>query len=102
MGCAPTPAAPAAAPAPVAVPAPEVVGLSEDARRYYGPLTEGLSVPKDVDLELGGRNKALHQLGIRPPEHARIAVMVKDVLGERDAGLLLNACSRPLLAARMR
>ncbi|MCX4960201.1 hypothetical protein [Streptomyces virginiae] len=36
------------------------MGLGEDAERYYGPLPEGLNIPKDLGLkdlglELGGR-----------------------------------------------
>ncbi|MET9324485.1 hypothetical protein ABZX75_30640 [Streptomyces sp. NPDC003038] len=89
---------PWAAATPAPAPALEV-GLSRDARRYWGPLTEGLDVPKD--LNLGDRNKAMHQLGVRPPEHARIVSLAKDVLGERDAGLLVGSRPWPLLAARI-
>ncbi|MFD6891385.1 hypothetical protein [Streptomyces sp. NPDC059957] len=68
-------------------------------RRYSGPLTEGLTLPANLDL--GVRDKALEQLGVRPAVHARIVSTVKDVLGERDGGLLVGARPWPLLAARM-
>lgn len=49
--------------APAAASVPEVVvGLSEDAERSYGPLTEGVNIPKGLDLDPGGRNKAPHPL----------------------------------------
>ncbi|WP_328864062.1 hypothetical protein [Streptomyces virginiae] len=32
------------------------MGLGEDAERYYGPLPEGPNIPKDLGLELGGRD----------------------------------------------
>lgn len=93
---------PAPAPAvPAPVPAPEAVVVSEDARRYWGPLTEGLTLPADLDLGFGARDKALDQLGVRPAVHARIVSTVKDVLGERDGGLLVGSRPWPLLAARM-
>ncbi|MFI5867467.1 hypothetical protein [Streptomyces sp. NPDC051546] len=90
------PAAPASAPAP----APAVaVAVSEDARRSWGPLTEGLKVP--MDLNLGDRVKALEQLGVEPAAHAAMVSLVRDVLPEHEAGLLLGARNWPLLAARM-
>ncbi|MDD9383079.1 hypothetical protein M8Z33_41835 [Streptomyces sp. ZAF1911] len=93
--------APAAGTAPAPAPAREPVVVSEDARRYWGPLTEGLPLPANLDLDLGVRDKALEQLGVRPAVHARIVATVNDVLGERDAGLLVGARPWPLLAARM-
>ncbi|MFI5763971.1 hypothetical protein ACIA8F_23905 [Streptomyces sp. NPDC051563] len=80
-----------------------VVVVSEDARRYWGPLTEGLALPADLDLDLdlGVRDRALDQLGVRPSVHARIVPTVKDVLGERDGRLLVGVRPWPLLAARM-
>ncbi|ROQ93623.1 hypothetical protein EDE04_0004 [Streptomyces sp. 2132.2] len=44
----PAPAAPAPAPAPA--PEPEPVVVSADARAMWGPLTQGLRVPNDLDL----------------------------------------------------
>ncbi|MCP9213530.1 hypothetical protein [Streptomyces cucumeris] len=76
--------------------------MSEDARRCWGPLTESLTrFPTNLDLDLGARDKALEQLGVRPAVLARIVATVTDVLGERDAGLLVGARPWPLLAARM-
>ncbi|MET9470218.1 hypothetical protein ABZY44_36585 [Streptomyces sp. NPDC006544] len=91
---APAPAAPASAPAPA-----PAVAVSEDARRSWGPLTEGLKVP--MDLNLGDRAKALEQLGVEPAAHAAMVSMVRDVLPEQEAGLLIGARHWPLLAARM-
>ncbi|GLX23142.1 hypothetical protein Slala02_64250 [Streptomyces lavendulae subsp. lavendulae] len=39
-----------AAPDPVPAPVPEPVVVSADARAMWGPLTEGLAVPNDLDL----------------------------------------------------
>ncbi|MBT2613545.1 hypothetical protein J7I97_36375 [Streptomyces sp. ISL-87] len=61
--------------------------MSEDARRLLGPLSEGLDVPKDLDLELNGRNKTLHQLGVRPDAHARIVSVAKHVLDDQFQGV---------------
>ncbi|MER6782383.1 MULTISPECIES: hypothetical protein [unclassified Streptomyces] len=61
-------AAPAAAASASAVPAaapdsaPELVAVSADARAMWGPLTQGLSVPNDLDLS--DRAAALEQLGV--------------------------------------
>ncbi|MFJ7272817.1 hypothetical protein ACIQV3_40405 [Streptomyces sp. NPDC099050] len=97
---APAPAAAPAAPAPAPAPAPvPAVVVSEDARRSWGPLTEGLKVP--LDLNLGDRAKALEQLGVEPAAHAAMVSMVNDVLPEHEAGLLIGARNWPLLAARM-
>ncbi|MFB7784081.1 hypothetical protein ACFC1D_15405 [Streptomyces vinaceus] len=72
---------------------------STDAKRAWGPLTEGLSVPRDLDL--GDRTKALEQLGVKPFAHAAIVGCVKDVLPETQAGLLVGSRHWPLLAHRM-
>ncbi|MEU2577484.1 hypothetical protein ACIP3B_33695 [Streptomyces anulatus] len=63
--------APAPAPSPaVAPPAPGTAqkpdpwaapAVSTDAKNVWGPLTEGLRIPRDLDL--GDRARALHQLG---------------------------------------
>ncbi|MFJ5026452.1 hypothetical protein [Streptomyces goshikiensis] len=97
--------APAAAPAPApAAPVREAVDpwappASTDAKRSWGPLTEGLTVPRDLDL--GDRAKALEQLGVKPLAHATIVGLVKDVLPETQVGLLVGSRPWPLLAARM-
>ncbi|MEU3721488.1 hypothetical protein [Streptomyces sp. NPDC031705] len=78
--------APTAAPTPApAAPVREAVDpwappASRDAKRSWGPLTEGLTVPRDLDL--GDRAKALEQLGVKPLAHATIVGLVKDVLPE--------------------
>ncbi|WP_405959032.1 hypothetical protein OG239_02990 [Streptomyces sp. NBC_00868] len=89
------PPAPAAAPGP----AREKKPVSTDARRSYEPLTEGLEVPKDLDL--ADRSGALEQFGVSPAVHSRIVGVVKDYVADRPASLLLSARHRPLLAARM-
>ncbi|MEU9800769.1 hypothetical protein [Streptomyces sp. NPDC051000] len=101
-GTAPTAAA-AAAPAPAA-PVREAVDpwappASRDAKRSWGPLTEGLTVPRDLDL--GDRAKALEQLGVKPLAHATIVGLVKDVLPETQVALLVGSRPWPLLAARI-
>ncbi|RPK27552.1 hypothetical protein EES37_36660 [Streptomyces sp. ADI91-18] len=59
---------------------------SVDAKRSWGPLAEGLSVPRDLDL--GDRAKALEQLGVNRLAHATIVGVVKDALPETQVGLL--------------
>ncbi|MFE6912196.1 hypothetical protein [Streptomyces erythrochromogenes] len=89
--------APAPAPAPAGAPAP--VPASSDAKRAWGPLTEGLTVPRDLDL--GNRPRALKQLRVQAAAHSQMVAMVKEVLPEREAGLLIGSRPWPLLAARM-
>ncbi|WKV76514.1 hypothetical protein AW27_033665 (plasmid) [Streptomyces sp. PCS3-D2] len=72
---------------------------SADAKRVWGPLTEGLTVPRDLDL--GNRPRALKQLRVQPAAHSRMVAMIKEVLPEREAGLLIGSRPWPLLAARM-
>ncbi|MFD3701397.1 hypothetical protein ACFWUZ_35770 [Streptomyces sp. NPDC058646] len=62
---------------------------STDAKRSWGPLTEGLNVPRDLDL--GDRAKALEQLGVNRLAHATIVGVVKDVLPETQVGLLVGS-----------
>lgn len=69
------------------------------AKRSWGPLTEGLSVPRDLDL--GDRAKALEQLGVSRLAHAAFVGVVKDVLPETQAGPLVGWRQWPLLAHRM-
>ncbi|MFB6578547.1 hypothetical protein ACFCYC_14150 [Streptomyces sp. NPDC056402] len=91
---------PAPAPAPAGAPAPAAsVPASADAKRAWGPLTEGLTVPRDLDL--GNRPRALKQLRVQPAAHSQTVAMVKEVLPEREAGLLIGSRPWPLLAARM-
>ncbi|MCY0950627.1 hypothetical protein [Streptomyces sp. H27-S2] len=95
-GAAPT-AVPAAGVAPVAAAAapvreaadPWAPPASTDAKRSWGPLTEGLSVPRDLDL--CDRAKALEQLGVNRLGHATIVGLVKDVLPDQEVGLLIGS-----------
>ncbi len=64
--------APASAPAATVRPAPDAKPdpraappVSTDAKRHWGPLTEGLTPPPG-DLDLADRARALDQLGISP------------------------------------
>ncbi|MFI1653264.1 hypothetical protein ACH4XT_40975 [Streptomyces avidinii] len=110
-GHVPAPApAPGTAPAPAPTPAPAAAPVREaadpwappastDAKRSWGPLTEGLNVPRDLDL--GDRAKALEQLDVNPLAHATIVGIVKDVLPETQVGLLVGSRQWPFLAARM-
>ncbi|WP_051782643.1 MULTISPECIES: hypothetical protein [unclassified Streptomyces] len=104
--------APAPAPAPAAAPsaraaAPRVrdaadpwdAPASTDAKRSWGPLTEGLDVPRDLDLR--DRARALEQLKVHPATHSQMVSLVMDILPEREAGLLVGSRQWPLLAARM-
>ncbi|MFK0203986.1 hypothetical protein [Streptomyces lavendulae] len=101
--------APATAPGTAPAPAPAAPGreavdpwappASRDAKRSWGPLTEGLEVPRDLDL--GDRAKALEQLGVKPLGHATIVGLVKDVLPETQVALLVGSRPWPLLAHRM-
>ncbi|MFI1948623.1 hypothetical protein ACH46F_32835 [Streptomyces virginiae] len=72
---------------------------SADAKRVWGPLTEGLTVPRDLDL--GNRPRALKQLKVQPAAHSQMVAMIKQALPEREAGLLIGSRPWPLLAARM-
>ncbi|MGW7099653.1 hypothetical protein [Streptomyces sp. NPDC054883] len=72
---------------------------STDAKRSWGPLTEGLNVPRDLDL--GYRAKALEQFGVNWLAHAAIVGVVKDVLPETQVGLLVGSRQWPRLAHRM-
>ncbi|MFI1651334.1 hypothetical protein ACH4XT_31010 [Streptomyces avidinii] len=77
--------------------------------REYGreallrPLTEGLDVPRDLDL--GNRALALHRLKVHPAAHSQMVSLVRDILPEREAGLLVGSLvgprQWPLPAARM-
>ncbi|MFF7497168.1 hypothetical protein [Streptomyces rubiginosohelvolus] len=104
-------AAPAPAPAvrsePAPAPAPKpdpwavrpVPPVSADARRAWGPLTEGLKIPRDLDL--ADRARALGQLGISTGAHRLLVGRVNEALPEQDAALLVSSRLWPLLAHRM-
>ncbi|MFJ2851224.1 hypothetical protein [Streptomyces rubiginosohelvolus] len=80
-------------PAPEAKPDPwatrPVRPVSTDARRAWGPLTEGLTIPRDLDL--ADRARALDQLGISTGAHRLLVSRVNEALPERDAALLVSS-----------
>ncbi|MFE5766129.1 hypothetical protein ACFQ7H_31870, partial [Streptomyces sp. NPDC056492] len=83
-------AAPAAAPAPGAAdPAREPVVVSADARAMWGPLTEGLKVPNDLDLS--DRAAVLEQLDVTVAANSRLVGIVKDYVGSEGETALLVA-----------
>ncbi|MFF8983849.1 hypothetical protein ACF08E_10730 [Streptomyces globisporus] len=73
--------------------------MSADAKRAWGPLTEGLKIPRDLDL--ADRARALDQVGITLGAHRLLVGRVIEALPERDAALLVSSRSWPLLAHRM-
>ncbi|XUT63378.1 hypothetical protein HLK56_33940 [Streptomyces sp. G9] len=93
------------APAPAPAPAPDpwaarpVRPVSTDAKRAWGPLTEGLRIPRDLDLT--DRAHALDQLGISTGAHRLLVSRVNEALPEPDAALLVSSRLWPLLAHRM-
>ncbi|MFH9656396.1 hypothetical protein ACH4MT_36700 [Streptomyces anulatus] len=101
--------APAPAPSPaVAPPAPDTAqkpdpwaapAVSTDAKNVWGPLTEGLNIPRDLDL--GDRARALHQLDVTPGAHRTLMSRVNETLPKRDATLLMSSRQWPVLAHRM-
>ncbi|WP_241843970.1 hypothetical protein [Streptomyces sp. CB02130] len=90
-------------PAPDSKPDPwaarPVPPVSTDAKRAWGPLTEGLKIPRDLDL--ADRARALDQLGISTGAHRLLVSRVNEALPERDAALLVSSRLWPLLAHRM-
>ncbi|MEU9305902.1 hypothetical protein [Streptomyces sp. NPDC048269] len=76
---------------------PWAAPASTDAKRVWGPWAEGLDVPRDLDL--GNRPRALEQLRVQPAAHSQMLAMVREVLPEREAGLLIGSrqwpCSPP-------
>ncbi|WP_431787567.1 hypothetical protein [Streptomyces sp. G9] len=73
--------------------------MSTDAKRAWGPLTEGLRIPRDLDLT--DRAHALDQLGISTGAHRLLVSRVNEALPEPDAALLVSSRLWPLLAHRM-
>ncbi|MEV8007728.1 hypothetical protein AB0P10_34390 [Streptomyces parvus] len=73
--------------------------VSTDAKRAWGPLTEGLTIPRDLDL--ADRAHALDQLGISTDAHRLLVSRVNEALPEPDAALLVSSRLWPLLAHRM-
>ncbi|WP_327286653.1 hypothetical protein [Streptomyces sp. NBC_01205] len=80
---------------------PKAPTTSRDAMLSYGPLSEGLDLPKDFDLS--DRERALRQLSIGPRENESFMRMVREAMPGRDreADLLVSARQWPLVAARM-
>ncbi|MFD5476290.1 hypothetical protein [Streptomyces hawaiiensis] len=75
---------------------------SRDALLSYGPLTVGLDIPKNLNLD--DREGALEkQLAISPSENQRYVWMVRQAMPdlEREADLLVAARQWPLIAARI-
>ncbi|MFB6842225.1 hypothetical protein [Streptomyces sp. NPDC056361] len=79
----------------------EAPTTSRDALLSWGPMTDGLDIPKDLDLN--DRERALRQLAISPQENTRYARMLKDALPAygREVDLAVTAKQWPLVAARM-
>ncbi|MFF3620781.1 hypothetical protein [Streptomyces sp. NPDC002467] len=74
--------------------------MSADARAMWRPLTEGLSVPNDLDLS--DRPAVLGQLGVGTAANSRLVSLVRDCIGsEWETALLVSTEAWPLLAARM-
>ncbi|MFE7056889.1 hypothetical protein ACFVAO_16955 [Streptomyces californicus] len=100
-------AAPAPAPATAVQPAPAPTPgsapprpASPDAKRVWGPLTEGITIPSDLDLS--DQSLALGQLGIHQAARTHYADRIRVHLPPREADTLLRSRLWPLLAARMR
>ncbi|MEU8434150.1 hypothetical protein AB0F18_14760 [Streptomyces sp. NPDC029216] len=79
----------------------EAPATSRDALLSYGPLTQGLDLPPDIDL--ADRARALRQLSIGTGEHERFMRMVREALPgrEREVDLMFAHKQWPLVAARM-
>ncbi|MFJ1778773.1 hypothetical protein ACIOKA_18875 [Streptomyces anulatus] len=74
--------------------------MSADAKRSRGPLTENLSIPRDLGLP--DRSRALQQLRISEAAHTYFVAQLREHLPEREATVLVSSRQWPLLAARMR
>ncbi|MGW6640047.1 hypothetical protein [Streptomyces cyaneofuscatus] len=74
--------------------------MSADAKRSWGPLTEGLDLPHD--LNLGNRSHALQQLGINKSAHTYFVAQLQEHLPQQEAAYLVSTRLWPLIAARMR
>lgn len=82
-------------------PAGRALGSSVDVMLAYGPLTHGLDIPADLDLE--NRARAWRQLAISAEENARFEQMVTAALPGFPAEVteLIQSKHWPLVAARM-
>ncbi|WP_079057868.1 hypothetical protein [Streptomyces cellostaticus] len=73
---------------------------SRDALVSYGPLTTGLDLP--VNLDLDNRVRALQQLAITEDNPRYVRWVMEAMPGhEREANLLVSAKQWPLIAAQM-
>ncbi|WP_406514525.1 hypothetical protein OG851_42550 (plasmid) [Streptomyces sp. NBC_00161] len=79
----------------------EASTTSRDAMLSWGPMSEGLDLPKGLDLS--DRERALRQLSIGPRENESFMRMVRAAMPGRDreADLMFSARQWPLVAARM-
>ncbi|MEU0103692.1 hypothetical protein [Streptomyces sp. NPDC006267] len=94
------PATPAPAPAAGQTPGPWAApAVSADAKNLWGPLTEGLEIPRDLDLR--DRAHALDQLGVTPGAHRTLVSRVNETLPQQEAAFLVSSRQWPVLAHRM-
>ncbi|MFI0596733.1 hypothetical protein [Streptomyces griseus] len=99
----PAPATPTPTPAPAVAQKPDpwaTPAVSTDAKRAWGPLTEDLDLPRNLDLS--NRSRALEQLRINEAAHTYMVTNLREHLPEKEAALLVSSRQWPLLAARMR
>ncbi|MEU4038665.1 hypothetical protein [Streptomyces collinus] len=77
------------------------VPVSKDAKQVAGPLTAGLDVPRDLNLD--DRQRAFAQLALSSHDADRYVRWVREALPgqEQAADALVTARLWPLLAARM-
>ncbi|MFE3688189.1 hypothetical protein ACFXPM_33840 [Streptomyces sp. NPDC059095] len=75
--------------------------MSRDAQLSYGPLTTGLDLPRDFDLD--DREGTLWKLAIDPQDNQHYARLVREALPgrEREVDLLVAHREWPLVASRM-
>ncbi|MEW1926424.1 hypothetical protein [Streptomyces sp. NPDC088360] len=76
--------------------------VSQDALRSYGPLTEGLDIPRNLDLS--DREGTLAKLAVGPATNARYVRWVGEALGSEraaEAAQVVRHRQWPFLAARM-
>ncbi|MFE7053012.1 hypothetical protein ACFVAM_32140 [Streptomyces californicus] len=99
--------APAPAPATAVQPTPAPTPgsapprpASPDAKRVWGPLTEGITIPSDLDLS--DQSLALDQLRVDQAARTYYADRIRAHLPPQEADVLLRSRLWPLLAARMR
>ncbi|WP_405504542.1 hypothetical protein [Streptomyces anulatus] len=74
--------------------------VSADGKRSWGPLTENLSISRDLGLR--DRSRALQQLRISEAAHTYFVAQLCEHLPERKAAVLVSFRQWPLLDARMR